>query len=242
MKHVKINMVYDKSLGDYGLKIHGVPDVDGEIMVSNNGLIIAHDLIEHPRVATIGGTADELQALGAAWYVRGQFDDFNRDHRSHFNPYEMLANDVVNVAKTWLEREDEQLPKRKIKVSTEYNEGLKEVLLQAKDLIGAYRHLEGNNLEARIGMFFVHALPLMQSGYNIVQAKYPNSVLANNVFWGIADVINEYLERGHTRIDGSYKLSYDPTGQADATFRHVEKRNKPKGSMTFAVTSNIDTM
>jgi hypothetical protein len=64
----------------------------------SDGVTIAHDLIEHVNgVSLIGTIDDELEALGAIWYVRGKHNDLNRRRSSLNSPEEDLASDLTRM-------------------------------------------------------------------------------------------------------------------------------------------------
>ncbi len=98
---VKLIVCEDQSTGETGFKIEGVPVIDAP-MVALEGLLIAHDLLEHVQgVESIGTIQDELLAEGGIWFVRGQHGDITRRPSMH-TPMEHLASDVVNMGVLYL--------------------------------------------------------------------------------------------------------------------------------------------
>ena len=95
---VHLEAYKDDETGILGLTIIGVPR-NGYTNAASEGALIAHDLIEHVNgLSHIGSIDDELEALGAIWYTRGQWGDLNRDGRgSMYSPEENIASDVVRM-------------------------------------------------------------------------------------------------------------------------------------------------
>lgn len=80
-----------------GLIIKGTRQYEG-MMAARDGLLIAHDLIEHQNgVANIGRVWDELEALGAIWYCRGQWGNMMVDRPSMYSPEQNIASDVARM-------------------------------------------------------------------------------------------------------------------------------------------------
>lgn len=62
---------------------------------SRDGALLAHDLLEHVNgIEAIGTVHDELTALGAYWYVRGQHGQVNGEDRT-IDPIEPLSREVA---------------------------------------------------------------------------------------------------------------------------------------------------
>ena len=56
--------------GELGVAPEGARNID-DYMADTDGVLTAHDLLEHVNGAEhIGGIGDELEALGAIWYGR----------------------------------------------------------------------------------------------------------------------------------------------------------------------------
>jgi len=62
-----------------------------------HGMGVAHDLLEH-RANDDGSVEDELLALGAALYVRGEGGYWHQFTQSHFDPGENVAPDLARLA------------------------------------------------------------------------------------------------------------------------------------------------
>ncbi len=78
MKTLILEAARDSETGTMGLVLAGQRN-DGSTNTAAEGLLIAHDLIEHQNGSdAIGSIDDELEALGAIWYVRGQHGELQR--------------------------------------------------------------------------------------------------------------------------------------------------------------------
>jgi hypothetical protein len=67
-------------------------------MADRDGLLLAHDIIEHQNGhKNIGTVWDELEALGAIWYVRGQWGNMMQDRPSYHSPEVSIASDVTRM-------------------------------------------------------------------------------------------------------------------------------------------------
>lgn len=101
MKTVILESFTDQEFGNTGLRVADAGLAD-DFFAATQGLVLAHDLIEHQNgVRAIGGEHgidDELEALGAVWAIRGQFDDLRRDGvGSRYSAAENLSSDFVRM-------------------------------------------------------------------------------------------------------------------------------------------------
>lgn len=88
----------DQGTGEIGLGLMDMPR-DETTNAATSGVLLAHDLLEHVNgPERIGTIDDELEALGALWYVRGQHNDLSRDsYGSFYSVEENIARDVVRM-------------------------------------------------------------------------------------------------------------------------------------------------
>lgn len=224
MKTVILSARYDTVTGTVGLVCGGLPDSDDEPMVSNSGVLIAHDLVEHVNgVKNIGSIKDELQALGAVWFTRGQWGDISRVPASYHTPYESLGMDVSQLALKFItgygDKEDLHtgMPKREKKDYIQEN--INSCLEEGKK--GVLKELEYNNEAsdthgALLAEFFSIAGRIMRKGYDKIERKFESGLRANSLFWSIANAVDEVLggrkSSAKIGIDDKYKLRYDPKG------------------------------
>ena len=92
-----LNAKEDEMTGEMGLSFD-MPEIDYPT-VANEGLLIAHDIIEHVNgLSKIGTIADELQAIAGVWLTRGQHGEIRRDRQgSNINPCDNVLSDVFNM-------------------------------------------------------------------------------------------------------------------------------------------------
>lgn len=101
MKYV-IQCREDPCTGLLGLCLKEMPRLDNDEPETGGGLLIAHDLLEHVNgVSAIGSIGDEIQALGAAWYVRFQHGVNNPADPgagSYYTSEQNVAHDISRLA------------------------------------------------------------------------------------------------------------------------------------------------
>lgn len=86
----------DPNLGEIGFALQGLDDE--RVQFSTDGYLVAHDIMEHLNGAeAIGGSAEELEALGAVWWLRGSLGRFRRDDYSYHSTEDGIAHDIVAV-------------------------------------------------------------------------------------------------------------------------------------------------
>lgn len=172
----------------------------GEPFVAVEGELVAHDLVEHSDYKNIGSIGDELRALGALWYVRGQHGEIRRDRvGSAYTPSQSIAHGVAEMARVYCERYDscfgEDVPVYKdISNLIEY-ESLKEIVSYAikysKEEIDDFEEVKDLWYE-----FFHHCLKFLMKGFEDAQRRYDKhgSFYANNLFWNITEEVDKALE------------------------------------------------
>lgn len=96
MKSLKINVIKDENFtGEVGLVLADIPYDPDQFMITHEGLLIAHDILEHvDGLENIGTVADETQAFGGVYFVRG-FNGYIRNGVSGFSIEEALSRDIV---------------------------------------------------------------------------------------------------------------------------------------------------
>lgn len=221
----------DHELGGLGLALPGM-DRDG-VNPSTDGLTVAHDLLEHQNGAgEIGGIDDELEALGAIWFVRGQFDDLRRDDRgSRFTVHENIASDVVRMFRDYFYgapvETDARVPLSR--PLPEADEDFREVIRCAvKD---ALRELsdDADEKEAKrqLRKYLRVCLPRMRAGYRKARRRFKDARNANRLFWAITEAVDQaigkrsvYNSASGLEAEGQqYTLEYTLTQDGAATAR-----------------------
>lgn len=102
MRYVRLVAMCDEYDTTPGLVLKGTRPYDG-MMADRNGLMVAHDLLEHQNgVAAIGTVADELEALGGVWHTRGRWGDLMQSGGSSYSPDANVASDITRMFGEWL--------------------------------------------------------------------------------------------------------------------------------------------
>lgn len=188
MKKIKLVARHDQETGDLGLMVEGTPIINYP-MVASEGLLIAHDLLEHVQgVESIGSIGDELLAMGAIWFIRGQHCDIRRG--SLATPHEHIAADLVNMGRIVIEGGVPYRVKVPRTKAHDCDVDFQDILnIAKKDLKG---ELETYNSE-RVHEYLEDCLHFMRRGYNMAKARYKN-VDVNSLFWKIAEEVDDCLK------------------------------------------------
>lgn len=180
----------DDSTGNLGYGLKDMPK-DDKTFSSNDGRLIAHDILEHingPQY--IGGIDDELQALGAAWYIRGQNGGFNKT--GHYtDPREGLSYDIISLFRDWYYGAEFETSQHADECDAD--ESFSEIIELTKQ--SAAREIEDDanedETEQRIGDFMPAAYAKLCEGFNKAAKLYPDSWQVNRLFWRIAETIDK---------------------------------------------------
>jgi hypothetical protein len=211
MKTVILEAFRDENTGELGLGVVGMPR-DQNTNAANDGLLIAHDLIEHVNgPEQIGSIDDELEALGAVWYVRGQHGELRRDGiGSCCSVEENLASDVVRMFRDHISGNQHvsYAPLRTRPVTHDYD--LRCVLDYADaSYLSDFNDWEYEEARRRWGPYRAVALHRMRMGYRKARRKWERKghFAANAQFWAIAEATDRAAK--HPEFEGMrYKLSF----------------------------------
>lgn len=175
--------------GELGLFVDGVPRTQGDMagaIGEDAGRLIAHDIVEHRYPHRIGTVDDECCALGAVWYVRGQFGDLSRGkYAGYHSPEESLGSDFARLIEYGT-----HLPKITARPSR-VTDGLDYVWdgIAARALRTARdENPELDYLFAE--QFMARAQRLARFGIRQCRDRWGPALHANNVFWNIAEEVN----------------------------------------------------
>jgi hypothetical protein len=190
--------------------------------VATEGFLIAHDIIEHQNgLARIGDIADEIEALGAIWIVRGQHGDMSRKgYGNAYTPEENIASDLermgVDVA------HGAYFPDTHPRTRPhDDDDTFREIIEIARE--GIRKELQHSGMEkpqearARVKQYLDAALHLMRQGARKCARRYAGQYAANSQFWAIAEAVEEHA--AHVEYEGQrYRLRY---GNGEATCEEV---------------------
>ncbi len=185
----------DKKYGNKGFRIKGSSIDPAEYNVGD-GRLIAHDIVEHNNIKDIGSVGDELMALAALWYVRGQFGDINRN-QSSASGEENIASDILYMALNQIKdglRYGMPVP---IVRGCMFDESIDNILYEARKMIlKEWDEPKDDGFYRRLGIFLADARRFMISGIHSVVARYQRiggATAANTVFWNIAEAVDSAL-------------------------------------------------
>jgi hypothetical protein len=89
--------------GELGLYVSGMSTSESDDISfdTGDGFLLAHDIVEHVNgIQAVGSVGDELMALGALWYVRG---DWGWPFRETSGSPELgQASDISSMYRDWL--------------------------------------------------------------------------------------------------------------------------------------------
>jgi hypothetical protein len=183
----------------------------GDITADTSGLLLAHDLIEHQNgLDSIGSVWDELEALGAVWFTRGECGQLGN---GYFSPQQALASDLLNLSRfvNFKRIADKLKGYKKLR----FNSYIKD------DLLSVISELKKDSIESEIEVeltdkdfqtYKAYCLHHMIIGYRKANKRFNNNDIANHLFIEIKSKISKVL-KFHDLYEGSeYSLSYDKSG------------------------------
>lgn len=232
MPRIKLILVAqtDADTGLLGLVIEGMRGAMGEVNSATEGLLIAHDVIEHVNgIDRIGSIDDELEALGAIWYVRGRHGELNRNGSgSVYSLEENVASDVTRMYRdhicgdAYINYNVGRMPRK-----VEDDNALHDILSAAhRTYLGEFDDSDGSRYLAKASWdkYSMLALARMRVGYRKARQRWERHGrhAANNAFWAIAEAV-EYAAK-HPEFEGMrYVLRYNSaTGDASCTEQYEE--------------------
>jgi hypothetical protein len=193
------------------------------LSASLDGRFTAHDLLEHGgTLDNIGPVASELEALGAAWYLRGQHGRLTAkgdEGRSR----EYLARDVGQMLAEIARGARDMpapLPHKPIPILDDdfraiASEGLQFGLDEA-------RYEDFDVSPADSGAYYEATVAYMRRGYLKARRRFPDAGLGCEIFWQVCEAVDGLLRARTTRrgwLESSglepgerFRLEYDTDG------------------------------
>lgn len=199
MKTVILQSFEDENTGEIGFGVKGMSR-DETTNAAIDGLTIAHDLIEHINGAKYIGTIDdELEALGAIWYVRGQHGELRRDGVGGMYSIEQnIASDVTRMFRDYVDG-DQHVDFKPLKTRAVYaDESLQEILRCADgSFLGELDEEEREETRKKWPLYRAHALHRLRMGYSKARRKYERHgrYHAYSLFWAIASAVGPFVKR-----------------------------------------------
>lgn len=201
----------DQNFGGVGLGLADMPRND-DTNAATDGLLIAHDLLEHVNGArAIGTIEDELEALGAIWFVRGQFHELRRDNvGSAYTVHQNIASDVVRMFRDWFygAHLDTKAPRtRPCDADADF---LEVIACAERDM---RRELDSDEdpreVVRRLREYRRVILPRMRIGYRKAARRFKgDAYAANRLFWEVAEAVGRVFKGGELFEGQRFELVY----------------------------------
>lgn len=200
MKRYAISCVENYDMGDIGLALDGVNVPHGRTFVAREGLLLAHDIVEHQNgLSAIGSIEDELEALGGLWFARGYFNDVRRER--NVDRYRAIAHDIVSLLEDWWADGDADLTVP-VTRACEVDADLQRCIDEAKRQ--AFGFAEKDEPFRKI------LLPRMRIGYRKAMRRFKGEhATANNLFWNIADVLDSIAKVDEEDLGRRWRLTLE---------------------------------
>lgn len=207
----------DEDTGELGLVIEGTTPAEGTLNSASDGLLIAHDIIEHVNgPERIGTIDDELEALGAIWYVRGKHGQLRKDGVGSFYSIEdNIASDVERMFRDYFYGQSVTIKARYTRPH-DHDDAFKCIIETARKRWP--REFEAKERSEALKLWRGYAsaaLHLMRTGYRKAHRRWEHRgrYAANKVFWAIAEAVGCYA-RGAQYEGQRFKLTYHTDGSA----------------------------
>jgi hypothetical protein len=205
-KSIKLVSFTDSMTGELGLGLANMPRND-ETNAATEGMLLAHDIIEHVNGAKhIGTIDDELEAMGALWYTRGQWGDLRRDGRgSMYTPIESVASDLTRMFRDYFN--GVSLNPCPVTKACEMDDDFRDIIKTASEDYSS--EVEEQEHEQEKQIYNKVCLSRMRMGYRKAKAKYEKygRYAANNLFWELAECLDKPTK--NINYDGQqFKLHY----------------------------------
>lgn len=210
MRHLGLTVKEDLASGETGLILDDIHQID-TYMVTNDGLLIAHDILEHQNgLRSIGSVDDELEALGAIWYTRGWTGQLRRDGGgSMYSSEESIGSDILNLAQVYNNGVNFRTPVPNTRAS-EAEDPLQAICESGFDWIRKeFQHYDDEDInKERMSHYKASVIHYLRRGYSKAKKRFGSKNKAHHMFWSIAEAVNPVAK--HVEFEGQqFKLSYD---------------------------------
>lgn len=222
MKKIILNYVECQNSGVFGLLID---DSDAyKLTAATDGVLAAHDILEHHTACSIGSVADELEALGALWWIRGEYNDIRRGRCSPLSPIEALSYDISHMA-DYIHNGVASVPNSLVTYACDYDDDFQEIISMARK---RFRKTMLNDINtdifrgaSQVNRYFDIAIHYMRRGYRKALRRYKKlgQIGANRLFWDVATAIDDqlpYISIGE-QLEVCYCLT---TGKVKVSIKH----------------------
>lgn len=216
MKTATLVSVLD-SAGTTGLVVAGMELANAN--ANTEGFMLAHDLIEHVNgPALIGNLNDELEAFGAIWITRGQFDDIRRGPftASSATPIERIGRDIASFYDDYISGTPLSVRNRPEKPGPD-DDAIAALVAEAYRVSFKFR-LGGSDALAQWSLFARTARDSLARGARKCRANWDQfgATYANSVFWEVANAVDAIMP-DVVYTGQRYTLTYAGDGPATCT-------------------------
>ena len=218
MRAVRMIAASDEYDNKPGLRIVGIDENLPGFMVAREGLLIAHDVIEHQNgFGHIGKVWDELEALGGIWYIRGRWGDMMTP--SIHSPQTNVASDVSRMLQDWLDETTPRCHQFTFTRPCDYDEDFDEILAIARKNIRAEDPECVSSGAA--DEYLIEAKHRLRIGFRKAWRRFDGSGFAgNNQFRAIKEAVDQHLRWGPEFEGQEFILTY---GGGEANMREVQE-------------------
>lgn len=214
MTHKRLRVVEDEEYGGLGLKfVEPHKFCNGKFTIQN-GLVLAHDIIEHQQgTGKIGSIGDEMIALGGICYSRGQWGDMSRNGAgSMYSAEEIIAFDILNMARLYFHN---NIPFRQKLVTSRKSDptDFVDYVIEAarEGWSKEFEYDQSSNLDPnqeQIDTYLEACRIYMVHGSKLADRLFGSGVLANDMFWEIERNTSGFIQQ--LEHEGQeFILSYD---------------------------------
>lgn len=211
--------------GILGWVLEDLPECEDDSMtVTQDGYIIAHDLLDHVTgFESMGLINDEIIAFGSAWFIRGEYDQIRRG-TIHANET-MIASDLSRHLMEILVHNSDIFNDVVLPVNDNCSI-FDEVIEETREAFNSGLEYEVDNLVSSLEgatetllLKFRHLLAL---GYNLAVSRYNDDwMTVNNLFFNIEAELNKHMQ--NIDYEGQIlKLSIDQFGGVEVGEMYLE--------------------
>lgn len=198
MKHIRLIAFCDEPTGELGLGFLGHTSHEA-LLGDREGGLIAHDLLEHQNgLSRIGDPADEVEAMGGMWFVRGQHGYLNE--RSIYSPAQSIGHELCTIASDnfypWVPSGLKTRPH-------DCDEDFLEIITHARESFSGYDRDDDFDDE----VYLADCLHLMRIGFNKAKRRFGDGYTAHDLYHRIKFAVGPYAK--HPEYEGQqFTLSY----------------------------------
>lgn len=202
MKSYLLDVKQDGQSGELGFVLRGIPFNTDLFMASTDGVLLAHDIMEHVNgLESIGTVEDECQALGGIWWVRGQYGDLRRDNIG--SALSVEYNIGADISRMYEElnsagetiKEPTEPPRRLIKQLEDMEYSFRKIIEEAeKGVRSEWSSYHDDDVidEAHLKHYLDTTYHWMCIGIRKATRRHRKAWEANQKFWDIANAFKPY--------------------------------------------------